>query len=75
MAKCRRNVENFLEACKKIGVPQVTGLLLLSRGGAGGSAVSSLATYSCCLCFTKDTLDVWDMHQAHDGCIQLDGVL
>ncbi|XP_075058499.1 DISP complex protein LRCH3 isoform X8 [Mixophyes fleayi] len=23
MAKCRRNVENFLEACKKIGVPQV----------------------------------------------------
>uniref|UniRef100_A0A8C5QQE0 Leucine rich repeats and calponin homology domain containing 3 n=1 Tax=Leptobrachium leishanense TaxID=445787 RepID=A0A8C5QQE0_9ANUR len=22
MAKCRRNVENFLEACKKIGVPQ-----------------------------------------------------
>ncbi|XP_054966805.1 DISP complex protein LRCH3 isoform X14 [Pan paniscus] len=24
MAKCRRNVENFLEACRKIGVPQVT---------------------------------------------------
>uniref|UniRef100_A0A3B1IHP9 Calponin-homology (CH) domain-containing protein n=1 Tax=Astyanax mexicanus TaxID=7994 RepID=A0A3B1IHP9_ASTMX len=23
MAKCRRNVENFLEACKKLGVPQV----------------------------------------------------
>lgn len=23
MAKCRRNVENFLEACRKIGVPQV----------------------------------------------------
>ncbi|MEQ2201064.1 hypothetical protein XENOCAPTIV_007022 [Xenoophorus captivus] len=23
MAKCRRNVENFLDACKKIGVPQV----------------------------------------------------
>ncbi|CAG00596.1 unnamed protein product, partial [Tetraodon nigroviridis] len=22
MAKCRRNVENFLDACKKIGVPQ-----------------------------------------------------
>ncbi|KAI2533268.1 leucine rich repeats and calponin homology domain containing 3, partial [Homo sapiens] len=22
MAKCRRNVENFLEACRKIGVPQ-----------------------------------------------------
>ncbi|XP_006632703.2 leucine-rich repeat and calponin homology domain-containing protein 2 isoform X2 [Lepisosteus oculatus] len=22
MAKCRRNVENFLEACKKLGVPQ-----------------------------------------------------
>lgn len=24
MAKCRRNVENFLDACKKIGVPQVS---------------------------------------------------
>ncbi|XP_053169230.1 DISP complex protein LRCH3 isoform X5 [Hemicordylus capensis] len=24
MAKCRRNVENFLEACRKIGVPQIT---------------------------------------------------
>ncbi|KAF4796046.1 Leucine-rich repeat and calponin like proteiny domain-containing protein 3 [Turdus rufiventris] len=23
MAKCRRNVENFLEACRRIGVPQV----------------------------------------------------
>lgn len=22
MAKCRRNVENFLDACKKLGVPQ-----------------------------------------------------
>uniref|UniRef100_A0A671KP77 Calponin-homology (CH) domain-containing protein n=1 Tax=Sinocyclocheilus anshuiensis TaxID=1608454 RepID=A0A671KP77_9TELE len=30
MAKCRRNVENFLDACKKLGVPQV------------GSSVSSL---------------------------------
>ncbi|MGH0151072.1 UNVERIFIED_CONTAM: hypothetical protein FKN15_027342 [Acipenser sinensis] len=24
MAKCRRNVENFLDACKKLGVPQVS---------------------------------------------------
>lgn len=24
MAKCRRNVENFLEACRRIGVPQVS---------------------------------------------------
>uniref|UniRef100_A0A670ZMZ9 Calponin-homology (CH) domain-containing protein n=1 Tax=Pseudonaja textilis TaxID=8673 RepID=A0A670ZMZ9_PSETE len=23
IAKCRRNVENFLEACRKIGVPQL----------------------------------------------------
>uniref|UniRef100_A0A3B4ZWU5 Calponin-homology (CH) domain-containing protein n=1 Tax=Stegastes partitus TaxID=144197 RepID=A0A3B4ZWU5_9TELE len=23
MAKCRRNVENFLDACRKIGVPEV----------------------------------------------------
>ncbi|PIO34492.1 hypothetical protein AB205_0036000 [Aquarana catesbeiana] len=22
MAKCRRNVENFLEACRKLGVPE-----------------------------------------------------
>lgn len=27
MAKCRRNVENFLDACKKLGVPQVYQLL------------------------------------------------
>nr|XP_042115137.1 DISP complex protein LRCH3 isoform X7 [Peromyscus maniculatus bairdii] len=26
MAKCRRNVENFLDACRKIGVPQVVRL-------------------------------------------------
>lgn len=24
MAKCRRNVENFLDACRKIGVPEVS---------------------------------------------------
>ncbi|XP_039106802.1 DISP complex protein LRCH3 isoform X2 [Hyaena hyaena] len=30
MAKCRRNVENFLEACRKIGVPQ--GRMSLERG-------------------------------------------
>ncbi|XP_034515798.1 DISP complex protein LRCH3 isoform X4 [Ailuropoda melanoleuca] len=29
MAKCRRNVENFLEACRKIGVPQVINLSFL----------------------------------------------
>ena len=23
MAKCRRNVENFLDACRRIGVPEV----------------------------------------------------
>ncbi|XP_078266382.1 DISP complex protein LRCH3 isoform X5 [Rhinoraja longicauda] len=31
MAKCRRNVENFLEACKKIGVPQPTSSALKRR--------------------------------------------
>lgn len=31
MAKCRRNVENFLDACKKLGVSQVTLLLLTKR--------------------------------------------
>ncbi|XP_061862102.1 DISP complex protein LRCH3 isoform X8 [Colius striatus] len=37
MAKCRRNVENFLEACRRIGVPQRTvghvSLLWRSEGG------------------------------------------
>lgn len=28
MAKCRRNVENFLEACRKIGVPEVRPLVV-----------------------------------------------
>ncbi|AWO99495.1 putative leucine-rich repeat and calponin -likey domain-containing protein 3 [Scophthalmus maximus] len=28
MAKCRRNVENFLEACRRIGVPQDRGEML-----------------------------------------------
>jgi len=28
MAKCRRNVENFLEACRKLGVPEVTSNLV-----------------------------------------------
>lgn len=23
MAKCRRNVENFLDACRKLGIPEV----------------------------------------------------
>ncbi|KAJ7395529.1 hypothetical protein BTVI_153985 [Pitangus sulphuratus] len=27
MAKCRRNVENFLDACKKLGVPQIEAIL------------------------------------------------
>ncbi|XP_030894969.1 leucine-rich repeat and calponin homology domain-containing protein 1 isoform X2 [Leptonychotes weddellii] len=26
MAKCRRNVENFLEACRKLGVPEIAGV-------------------------------------------------
>ncbi|XP_059186876.1 DISP complex protein LRCH3 isoform X2 [Centropristis striata] len=37
MAKCRRNVENFLEACRRIGVPQdglcSVGEVLEGRGG------------------------------------------
>ncbi|XP_054690830.1 DISP complex protein LRCH3 isoform X19 [Grus americana] len=32
MAKCRRNVENFLEACRRIGVPQQRGNCLSSVG-------------------------------------------
>ncbi|XP_056354602.1 DISP complex protein LRCH3 isoform X17 [Oenanthe melanoleuca] len=30
MAKCRRNVENFLEACRRIGVPQKSMIHILS---------------------------------------------
>lgn len=29
MAKCRRNVENFLDACRKMGVPEVNIYLFL----------------------------------------------
>uniref|UniRef100_A0A493SYG9 Calponin-homology (CH) domain-containing protein n=1 Tax=Anas platyrhynchos platyrhynchos TaxID=8840 RepID=A0A493SYG9_ANAPP len=50
MAKCRRNVENFLDACKKLGVPQLgksesslihallyfTGKTLLASSHSGG---------------------------------------
>lgn len=46
MAKCRRNVENFLEACRKIGVPQVSfknhfcnDLITAERWGSGGKTV------------------------------------
>uniref|UniRef100_A0A672H947 Calponin-homology (CH) domain-containing protein n=1 Tax=Salarias fasciatus TaxID=181472 RepID=A0A672H947_SALFA len=34
MAKCRRNVENFLEACRKMGVPQVSSAAQRSRDRA-----------------------------------------
>ena len=30
MAKCRRNVENFLEACRRMGVEQVSNVCLES---------------------------------------------
>ncbi|KAM9610121.1 leucine-rich repeat and calponin homology domain-containing protein 1 isoform 2-T2 [Trichechus inunguis] len=30
MAKCRRNVENFLEACRKLGVPEPVGVAQLT---------------------------------------------
>ncbi|CDR00084.1 unnamed protein product [Oncorhynchus mykiss] len=32
MAKCRRNVENFLDACRKMGVPEVRHSCLLDSG-------------------------------------------
>ncbi|XP_069412582.1 DISP complex protein LRCH3 isoform X12 [Ovis canadensis] len=43
MAKCRRNVENFLEACRKIGVPQeqlCLPLHILEEKGLGQVAVT-----------------------------------
>ncbi|XP_034721107.1 leucine-rich repeat and calponin homology domain-containing protein 4-like [Etheostoma cragini] len=44
MAKCRRNVENFLEACRRIGVPQdrlCSGGEVVGggRGGYGGAGL------------------------------------
>lgn len=30
MAKCRRNVENFLDACKKMGVPPVDMITIIN---------------------------------------------
>jgi len=30
MAKCKRNVENFLEACRRLGVPQVSETAVLN---------------------------------------------
>jgi hypothetical protein len=33
MARCRRNVDNFLEACRKIGVDEVIFLLILEFFG------------------------------------------
>lgn len=43
MAKCRRNVENFLDACRKIGVPQeqlCLPLHILEEKGLGQVAVT-----------------------------------
>lgn len=40
MAKCRRNVENFLDACKKLGVPQVKNHQHAGLGGALSDAES-----------------------------------
>ncbi|GAA6233362.1 leucine-rich repeat and calponin homology domain-containing protein 1-like [Lates japonicus] len=46
MAKCRRNVENFLEACRRIGVPQDSlcsvGEVLEGKGGGVYGTVGEL---------------------------------
>ncbi|XP_023262187.1 leucine-rich repeat and calponin homology domain-containing protein 1-like [Seriola lalandi dorsalis] len=46
MAKCRRNVENFLEACRRIGVPQDSlcsvGEVLDGKGGGVYGTVGML---------------------------------
>uniref|UniRef100_A0A3B4YBX0 Calponin-homology (CH) domain-containing protein n=1 Tax=Seriola lalandi dorsalis TaxID=1841481 RepID=A0A3B4YBX0_SERLL len=42
MAKCRRNVENFLDACRKIGVPEVRHLHPVSAPTAEPSLVHIL---------------------------------
>ncbi|XP_055767111.1 DISP complex protein LRCH3-like isoform X5 [Salvelinus fontinalis] len=58
MAKCRRNVENFLEACRRIGVPQLVlslscSLHICSCGiccSVGVSVHKSLLIVTLCLC-------------------------
>ncbi|XP_017260365.1 DISP complex protein LRCH3 isoform X2 [Kryptolebias marmoratus] len=48
MAKCRRNVENFLEACRRIGVPQdrlcSVGDILDGKGGGVYGTLDALLT-------------------------------
>ncbi|XP_037533663.1 DISP complex protein LRCH3-like [Nematolebias whitei] len=48
MAKCRRNVENFLEACRRIGVPQdrlcSVGDILDRKGGVVYETLDALLT-------------------------------
>ncbi|XP_061143012.1 leucine-rich repeat and calponin homology domain-containing protein 1 isoform X2 [Syngnathus typhle] len=56
MAKCRRNVENFLDACRKTGVPEDAGgrealgghptSEQKSRGGGGGAAGFGVCVHS-----------------------------
>lgn len=47
MARCRRNVDNFLEACRKIGVDEVRNILLISFKEVCASL--SLRVYYTCM--------------------------
>ncbi|KAF7651002.1 hypothetical protein LDENG_00117580 [Lucifuga dentata] len=48
MAKCRRNVENFLDACRKIGVSEVTNTLTAGHSEAGSNPVHQTHHVSSC---------------------------
>nr|XP_011721245.1 leucine-rich repeat and calponin homology domain-containing protein 3 isoform X8 [Macaca nemestrina] len=50
MAKCRRNVENFLEACRKIGVPQVSKVLASSSSSDTISTTSLMQRATMTFC-------------------------
>lgn len=51
MAKCRRNVENFLDACRRIGVPQVTStpalMIILNLYGLMKGEVDDMMKHVC----------------------------
>ena len=53
MAKCKRNVDNFIDACKRLGVPQVRCLCLsvnsVELALVQGMCEKNLPVFSACM--------------------------